>query len=239
MNDLVIKDQAIPVVQTTPSPATDLVSIISIMAQNPATMNPDVVNKMLDAQERIMAKQGEIEFNQAMARLQPKLPAIFKASKAHTSAYAKYEDIDKIIRPLYSAEGFSLSFNSKHNGQTVTYYGTISHSAGHSKTAEMVLPADTSGSKNAIQAIGSTVSYARRYLVSMLLNIVFTDEDDDGHAGGAVYVDAAELAEIRSWIERTGSDEKKFCGFMKVERLDDILSKDYNRAITALKAKLK
>ena len=48
----------------------------------------------------------------------------------------------------------------------------------------MKLPADTSGSKNVVQAIGSSVSYGKRYTMQALLNITSGGEDDDGHSGG-------------------------------------------------------
>jgi len=68
--------------------------------------SPDVdvlkLEKMLEMQERVLAKQAEIDFNVAMAELQPNMKPVKKLSKGHNSAYAKYEDIDKEIRPLYT-----------------------------------------------------------------------------------------------------------------------------------------
>jgi hypothetical protein len=48
----------------------------------------------------------------------------------------------------------------------------------------MTLPLDTSGSKNNVQAVGSSTSYGKRYTATLLLNIRTKGEDDDGHAGG-------------------------------------------------------
>lgn len=125
--------------------------------ENPE-IGADTITKLLDASERQLKIQREIEFNEALARVQPKLPFIEKTSKGHNTTYAKYESIQEVVRPIYSDEGFSISYTSKREGEIETYYGTLSHKAGHSKTAEISLPADTSGSKNAIQAKGSTLS---------------------------------------------------------------------------------
>ena len=83
-----------------------------------AAMNPDIdvdkMSKLLDMQERIMNKNAEIAFNQAMTRLQPKMPYIPKKAKIMNktggvqSFYAKYEEIDRLVRPLYTGEGFSV-----------------------------------------------------------------------------------------------------------------------------------
>ena len=43
-----------------------------------------------------------------------------------------------------------------------------------------MLPLDTSGSKNGVQAVGSTVSYGKRYAICALLNIS-TGDDTDGN----------------------------------------------------------
>jgi hypothetical protein len=45
----------------------------------------------------------------------------------------------------------------------------------------MELPFDNSGSKNTVQAIGSSVSYGKRYVLCMLLNISTGGEDNDGN----------------------------------------------------------
>jgi len=64
----------------------------------------------------------------------------------------------------------------------VTVTATLSHSTGHDVTTSMSGGADTSGSKNAIQALGSSVSYLKRYTASALLNLTSHGSDDDGYA---------------------------------------------------------
>jgi hypothetical protein len=44
----------------------------------------------------------------------------------------------------------------------------------------MILPHDSTGSKNAVQAVGSSTSYGKRYTACALLNITSRGEDDDG-----------------------------------------------------------
>jgi hypothetical protein len=39
----------------------------------------------------------------------------------------------------------------------------LSHELGHSEETTMTLPLDTSGSKNNVQAVGSSTSYGKRY----------------------------------------------------------------------------
>lgn len=182
-----------------------------------AAMNPDIdvdkMSKLLDMQERIMNKNAEIAFNRAMADLQPKMPYIPKKAKIMNknggvqSFYAKYEEIDRLVRPLYTASGFSVDYNSGGN----KYFCTVSHVEGHKKTFEMELPADKTGSKNDIQAMSSTVSYAKRILLCMAFNIVTMDEDDDG-----------ESSQDKKWaVKRAKEIKQAFINAKDIKTIDD------------------
>lgn len=212
-------------------------SIIESMVSNPK-VDVSKLEKMLDMQERILAKQAEMSFNAAMSRLQPKMPLIQQKTDGHNKKYASYEDIDKAIRPLYTAEGFSISFDTTQNGTQITVEGTLSHKDGHSRKASMVLPSDTSGGKNAIQAVGSTISYGKRYALCMLLNIVTTGEDTDAKT----FIDTAAAADIDNRLNALkdpAAAKKGFLKFMGVENLQEISTKDYLKAMNAIKAKEK
>jgi hypothetical protein len=192
--------------------------------------------------ERIMAKQAEIDFNQAMAKLQTKLPIIHQASQIKhgdklIAKYAKYEDIDRQIRPLYVGEGFSLSYDSQKLADgSIQYTGKVSHVAGHSITAEVILPADESGAKNKVQAQGSSITYAKRYLLTMLLNLVFTGEDDDASSLGKP-VDDADTTEIKELMKKHKVDTDKFLEFFNIKKIEDMQKKDFKKAISMIKAK--
>lgn len=196
--------------------------------------NPENMKALLEMQKDIKKVQAEIDFNEAMARLQPVLPQIHKKAKGHNCTYAKYEDVDRITRPLYTAEGFSIAFNTKGN----IHFGTISHVGGHSKTVEIEFPPDTSGNKAAIQAKISSLSYAKRNLLQMLLNIVTTGEDNDGADSGEV-VSNEQAVEIDQLVISTKTDKKRFFEYMKVDDIQSIRAGDYQKAMILLKAAAK
>ncbi len=219
-------------------------SVLSIVGKLVESQSIDVykVHKLLEMQERIMAKNAEMAFNRAMAQMQPELPEIKHTAKIEhkgtlISTYAKYEDIDREIKPFYSKHGFSISFDSKQSEKGVIYFGTLSHVEGHSRTAEMILPADTSGAKNSLQAMGSTISYAKRYLVGMLLNLVTVGEDDDGKSSTKV-ITHEQAVEIDVLLRETSANRDKFLkDFMGVDDVRNIRAQDYQKAINALQAK--
>lgn len=218
-------------------PQNDMIVLLEKAISNPE-VDPAKLNGLLDFQFRMMDKQAEIEFNAAFARLQPLLPTIQKRGAIKfgnaNQPYAKYEDIDKAIRPLLNAEGFSLSFNSETSDKATTYSGTLLHKLGHSKTVKTPpLPADPSGSKNAIQALGSTMSYAKRYLVMMLLNIVTEDLDDDANSFGLI--NDAQIEEIEKLLIDTNSDKERFLKFVNVESVAEIPARDFEKSISIIK----
>lgn len=226
-------NKSISMAQEEPQDETPNLPALIASAVNNPNIDADKLGKLLDINIKMMDRQAEIDFNQAMARLQPKLPEIKRTTDAHNSKYAKYEHIEREIRPFYTAEGFSISFNSKLKDGIETYYGTLSHAAGHSITAEMALPPDTSGSKNAIQAKGSTISYAKRYLVQMLLNIVTVGEDDDGDS--AYPITDEQFEKLNDILDKVGLDKAQFVkDFCKVDSLKMLPQKDYKRVYYAL-----
>jgi hypothetical protein len=223
-------------------------SMIAVIER--AAINPDIdINKMtalLDMQERIMVKQSEMAFNTAMNLAQAQMPRIKKNGKIEftdkngvkrDTPFAKYEDIDQAIRPIYELHGFSIRFNTDRaqDGKTIVIM-KVAHIDGHVETSSMELPLDTSGSKNNLQAAGSTIAYARRYLTCMGFNIVTEGQDDDGQ-GATDFVTTEQAAEIDNLIRSTGADLSRFLAYIGAKDVLSILAKDYQTAITGLNSK--
>jgi hypothetical protein len=65
-------------------------------------------------------------------------------------------------------------------------------------------------------------------------------EDDDGNAadaGASNTITAEQVASLQSLIVEVAADIAKFCKYMKVERIEQIAAKDFDRAMKALEAK--
>jgi hypothetical protein len=171
------------------SQSTALIQVIERAARDPS-IDMDKLERLLAMQERIMAQQAKAAYADALSRLQPTLPiigergAIKNNSGAIQSTYALWEDIVGIITPLLAAQGFSISFRIGNANQKIQVTGVLAHREGHSEETTIDLPADTSGSKNAVQAVASSVSYGKRYTAGALLNLRTGDVDDDGRGAG-------------------------------------------------------
>lgn len=204
--------------QNGPAPGT----MLDIIARATADPNVDVakMQALLDMQIQIMAAQARAEFNEAFSRLQlpriPKLGIVDRGPGKGKFPYGKWEDIDAKIRPILAKEGFSLSFDTKPCGEgVIVVIGTLRHRAGHCETASIgPLAFDVSGNKNPVQAVGSTYSYGKRYCASMLLNLTFVEDDDDGEAGGRGRpITDQQIAEINTLIRETKSDSRRVLAF--------------------------
>lgn len=243
--ELAVREDALPATLA----ASTVLSIIAKAAADPA-VDVAKMQALLDMQRQLMADQSRAEFNEAMARLQPRLPRIAKKGdvkypvrkgdddgpKKHAFFFARIEDIDDAIRPLLNDEGFSLSGDTipQPDGRIIVTT-TLLHRGGHSKTVQIgPLPLDTSGGKNNVQALGSTYSYGYRYGQRALLNLVFEGDDDDGVRGGQEFISDASVKVLSDLLIETKSDLGKFCALFSVGGLPEIQVADYPAAVNAL-----
>ena len=228
------------------APVTTEQNLFAVIAKAAMDGSVDVakMEALLAMQERIQAKSAEVAFNQSMAQMQPRLPRVQKRGaitiskgSGPMSKYALFEDIDKAVRPLLAEFGFALNYGMGipvENRVVVTC--TIRHVAGHSITNALPLPLDASGAKNNVQGVGSTISYARRYLMCLMLNIVLEGEDNDGN--NSEPINDQQLMQIEDMLQASGGDRAKFCKTFKVEKISELRQDQLQGVMTALRQKL-
>lgn len=181
-------NQAITTTQETAlqeaAPRDEATAIIQVIER--AAMNPDVdidkMERLLQMQERVMERQAGMDYNAAMAAMQTEMPSIAERGRTNNGKYATLEDIVDTVRPIMQKHGLAVSFRVKTMDRGIEVTGVLMHRGGYREETTMMLPADTSGNKNAVQAFGSSVSYGKRYVLCALLNITTRGEDDDGNS---------------------------------------------------------
>lgn len=184
MSNLAVTEtvERVPAVQTE---SATIMSIIQQVAMSPAA-DIDKMERLMAMHERYQAQQAKQQYDEALARMQEELPVIEERGairdkfKNVQSTYALWEDINEKIKPILAKHGFGLSFRIPRTQSGVEVEGVLSHRAGHREVTSILLPADVSGNKNAVQAVASSVSYGKRYTAGALLNFTTTGEDDDG-----------------------------------------------------------
>lgn len=237
------------VVVTHEPPPDAAISLLNFVAQ--AVKDPAIdvtkLEALLRMQREIVADDSKAQFNRDFMALSAVLPRIKKNGTLEypdkktgkiipVSKYAKWEDIDKAIRPLLESHGFALSFSTEpRQGGGLIVRAILRHRAGHSTETPIPIPLDTSGGKNDIQGYGSALSYGKRYAATAALNIIAEGEDDDGVRGGMRFVDASQEAELNALIEQTGTDATHFLSLMcNARSTSEVEERDFVRLKNAL-----
>lgn len=213
------------------APMSDAAAIIQVIERAARDPSVDIerMERLLQMHERLVAGQAKAAYAAALARLQPKLPMISERGSIKNSAgtvqskYAFWEDIVTVITPVLAAEGFSLSFRTGNANQRIQITGVLAHAQGHSEETTLDLPADTSGSKNAVQAVASSVSYGKRYTAGALLNLRTGELDDDAQtATTGPKLSAEQLVQLERRMKEAGTDRAKFLEFWNVDAIEQI-----------------
>jgi hypothetical protein len=135
---------------------------------------------------------AQLEFNQAMNRCQSKMKRISAdmENPQTRSRYASYAQLDRTVRPIYTEEGFSLSFSDgdRIDPETLRIVCYLSHSAGHTRILNKDMPVVTVGPQGKAMmtpthATASAGSYAKRGLLKDIFNLAIGEDDDDGNGG--------------------------------------------------------
>jgi len=231
---------------TSPQLPSDLAAYARIISD--AASNPDVdvnkLEKLLDMQERILTRNAEMAFNAAMTKAQSEVKRIAAdASNPQTrSRYASYAALDRVLRPVYTENGFALSFNTGDSPPDyVRVVCDVSHAGGFSRQYQIDMPADGKGAKGGdvmtkTHAVGAGMSYGMRYLLKMVFNVAVGEDDVDGNETQPLITEK-QAADLKALAEEVKADIPKFCAYFKVEKLADIPAGKYISAVTALQRK--
>ena len=153
-------------------------------------------------------------FNEDMTALQTVITQIMrdKPNPAFTSSYATEEQIDRAARPEYTRFGFSIRFGTEKPEipGNIRVVCIIAHRSGYFEEHALESPAvPANRGVTQLQAVGGTVTYLKRTLIRMVLNLVTSDnpEDNDGNghkdtgAGGPKNTTAHDYLEVVAQFE--------------------------------------
>jgi hypothetical protein len=152
----------------------------------------DVANltALFDLQQRWEVKEAAKSFKFAMANFQGNKPDLIKTKKVSFQTktggslnynYNPLPKIQKAVDPVLSQFGLTYRWEVAFEGNEILVTCIVSHSDGHEERTSMKGPRDDSGQKSAIQQIGSSTSFLKRYTLEAALGLS-SDEDDDGKA---------------------------------------------------------
>lgn len=153
----------------------------------------------VETMERLLAMRAELKaeaareaFAAALANFQAAIPPIAKTKTAAVQSkrtggryvyrYADITDIQRAIAPVMHANGMSVTFDTRQEGETLHVVCIVHHAQGHSERTIFPVPIDRAARMNDTQKMGSALTYGRRYALCAALGIVTAEEDDDAQA---------------------------------------------------------
>lgn len=197
--------------------------------------SPEVVEKFMALAERWEANQARKAFDAAVSAAKARFEPIAKNATGHNSKrYANFEAYARAVDPILSEFGLSYRFRTTQDDR-IHVTCVLSHKDGHSEHNTLAGPADKTGSKNDIQAIGSTLTYLQRYTLVQALGLAATDDDDGVRGGGSATINAEQIATLEKLIDDFGL-QAPFKKFFKVESVSDLPASLYQRAVDELNA---
>lgn len=187
-NPTVIQNQAVVPVNNMNAVAEQVVSAITKAINNPK-LDVKKMQAIMDMQFQAMRFHAEIAYNRAMNACQAEIPPITpnKWNEHTKSWYADLDAIDTVIRPLYGAHGFSLSFDTNHlDEKRIESVCWVRHTDGHKERHTLAGEIDDTGAKGTrnktgIQGTGSSVTYLRRFQTAQIFNVIIEGIDKDGN----------------------------------------------------------
>lgn len=193
------------------------------------------IEKFMDLKERQDATEAKKAYVAAMGKFRAEVPTIERTKKAHNSNYAGLAETIAEISEALVNNGLSHSWKTDQTENAISVTCCVTHVLGHQECTTLSEMPDKSGSKNSIQAVGSTVSYLQRYTLFSILGLASKEADTDGN--DRVTFEQAE--ELESLADKAGVDKAKFLTYFQCGSFNHIPAKQYKNAIAAIKAKAK
>lgn len=228
------------------SPVTPMAMISQAVA---AGASIETIEKLMALHERLEASQARKAFDAALAAAKAEIPVILKnrlvdfpTDKGASRTTYRHEDLGEIARtvdPILAKHGLSYRFRTTSEiNQPISVSCIVAHRDGHSETNTLTAGRDDSGKKNAIQQVGSTITYLQRYTLKAALGLAAAADDDGAaSAGQPDTINEDQIGELIALIEDVGADKAAFLRFFKIDALPDLPMAKYGQAVGMLAAK--
>lgn len=206
----------------------------------------DVIEKLMSLQERWEKNQGRKAFDEAIAAAKAEIPVIIKnravdftTQKGRTNY--RYEDlaaIAEVVNPILAKHGLSYRFRTTSPpNEPITVTCVVSHRGGYSEENTLSAGRDDTGNKNAIQSIGSTLTYLQRMTLKASLGLAASTDDDGKLSGNGGSVSDEQLQDLGHRLSDTKTDITLFLKHYGVDALTEFPAARYDEAVRMLAKK--
>lgn len=213
-------------------------------------LNEGMFTKLMEWQAQERAEQARERYYDALNKCQHEIAPVARTTenKQIGNFFAKLEAVDAAIRPIYTAYGFAVTYNTIPPLTPGHVRVDCAVSLGrHTEHFYREAPPDTLGpkgtpTKTALHGGGSTETFLKRYAVCGAFNVVFRSlTDDDGVRGGMSFITDDQVDQLRSMLSETKRTEEGFLFRLAsdhegnpVKTFDQVEAKDFLRVSNTL-----
>jgi hypothetical protein len=222
-----VKEQEVSIIDNSPA------GMIRMAVEGKADLTQ--LKELLALQIQYEANEAKKAYNKAIAAFKANPPKIEKdktvAFKETKYNHASLGNVTEKINTELSKYGLSASWKTSQTDK-ICVTCKITHNQGHSEETTLCANADNSGTKNAIQQIGSTITYLERYTILALTGLATYDQDDDGIASSQP-VECLSTEQLNCLVDNCvflNIDIVKFCKVLKVNKLEELPASRYIEA---------
>lgn len=222
-----------------PAPASEATAILSMIERAARDPNVDVdkFERLMAMRERIESQHAKRAFNEAIAAAKAEIEPVMRNRKGHTGRYADFAAYARVVDKPLTDHGLSYRFRTNQTDKIMVTC-ILSHRDGHSEETTLAGPPETSGSKNAVQAIGSTLTYLQRYSLIQSLGLASaTDDDGEAASSGGEAISEVQIEKLQLLIVEVGADIPRFCQHFKIDSIPDLPAKRFQEAVRLLETK--
>ncbi len=212
-----------------------------IMAAVTANTDLDKLKGLMELQERWEANEARKAFAKAFSIAQANMVPVMK-SKFNPQTKSKYSDLADVIetaQPIYTAEGFAVTFDEGESPipEHMRVTAEVEHCLGHKKGYHLDVPLDGKGiqgnaNMTKIHGKASSMSYGRRYLMCMIWNIPTSDVD--GNTQALPTITETQVKQILDLMVGKDITEKGLLDYLKTDKLENIKADDFMKALNAI-----
>ncbi len=234
---------------------TDYIDFINNISEKVDSEKLSMLIDFFGRQKAIEEKKSFLHAMNEFKKAAPKITKdgvvdfVTKNGQRKTYNHTTLAHIEEKIQGLLAENFLSYCWNVDQLESQIKVTCILSHVDGHSEKVSMKANSDLSGNKNAIQAIGSTISYLERYTLLAALGLSTGEDDDNGdsyqapsqnnQSNNSNFISPKQFEELNQLLDSCGADKVKFCNVLNVQSLNQLNVADYMKAKNMIELKIK
>lgn len=221
---------------------TDSLEALVIRGMNDSTFDVNKLERLVSMMERREEQARKDNFYEALARVQAQIKPVEQNGMMDRGPgkgqipYALREDIRAVIRPIYLAEGFTVTWDApvSDDSGNIHVEGAFT-CCGHTEKRSWTCKADASGGKTGPQAVSSTVAYGKRQVEKMFWDVEEKGKDKNGAIDEPIT--EKQVMEITDLLADVGADVARFKKHFKVETIAELRASQLQQAYDLIETK--